>query len=66
VNVTAWQGSEWLPTGDRRTEATAGSNCRDPACLPDADYYILRPDCCPGIEGALVNHRPGVFTSAER
>jgi hypothetical protein len=65
-NVTAWQGSEWLPTGDRRTEATAWARCRDPECLPEVDYYVLRPGCCPEIEGVLLNHRPGVFVRAER
>ena len=63
-NLTAWQGSEWLPTGDRRVEATL-ANCRDPSCLPDADYYVLRPGCCPEIEGALIEQRPGVFARTE-
>jgi hypothetical protein len=66
VNVTTWQGTEWVSTGDRRTHATAGSNCRDPVCLPEADYYILRPDCCPELVAALVKHRPGIFTKADQ
>jgi hypothetical protein len=60
-NVTTWQGSEWVRGGSHRAEATAASNCREPACLPDADYYVVRPDCCPAVTDTLVAVRPGVY-----
>ena len=60
-NVTTWQGTEWVPGGFRREEATTISNCRDPDCLPEADYYVLRPGCCPDLDSSLREVRPGVF-----
>ena len=61
-NVTTWQGSEWLPGGaDRRQIASAAASCRSLECLPDADYYVLRPACCPELESELTMIRNGVF-----
>ncbi len=61
-NVTTWQGSEWVPgAGDRRSEATAAAQCRTLECLPEADYYVLRPGCCSEIASRLSPIRPGVF-----
>ena len=60
-NVTTWQGSEWVPSGYRRNEATEASRCRTLECLPEADYYVLRPGCCPDIAAELRSVRPSVF-----
>lgn len=60
-NVTAWQGTEWVADGFRRREATAAATCRSIACLPDADYYVLRPDCCPDIVARVDAVRPSVY-----
>jgi hypothetical protein len=62
VNLTAWQGTEWLASGSRRVEATAWADCRVAACLPDADFYVVREGCCPDLDGALRNVRDGVRT----
>jgi hypothetical protein len=62
-NISTWQGTEWIPGGFRRDEATAISNCRTPDCLPSqADYYVLRPDCCPDLLPGMKPVRSGVFT----
>lgn len=60
-NVTTWQGSEWVPSGYRRKEATEAARCRTLECLPDADYYVLRPGCCAEIAAELILIRPRVF-----
>jgi hypothetical protein len=60
-NVTTWQGTEWVPDGYRRKAATEASRCRAIECLPEADYYVLRPGCCPDIEARLAPIREGVF-----
>jgi hypothetical protein len=60
-NVTTWQGTEWVADGLRRREATEAANCRDISCLPEADYYVLRPDCCPALAAQLSEVRPNVF-----
>jgi hypothetical protein len=65
-NVTAWQGTEWVAGGFRREEATAAAECRSAECLPDADYYVLRPDCCPGLVSVLEPVRPLVYRQAAR
>lgn len=65
-NVTTWQGSEWVPGGYRRAEATEWTRCRAPGCLPPADYYVLHPDCCPQIAAELTHVRPGVFERQDR
>jgi hypothetical protein len=63
-NVTAWQGTEWVAGGFRREEASAAADCRSPDCLPDADYYVLRPGCCPDIVAGLEPVRPFVYQQA--
>jgi hypothetical protein len=60
-NVTTWQGSEWVPGGYLRSPATGAAGCRTLTCLPDADYYVLRPGCCAEIEAGLARVREGVF-----
>jgi hypothetical protein len=64
-NVTTWQGTEWIPGGFQREEATAISNCRMPNCLPDANYYVLRPRCCAHIEEQLKFVIPTVFMRSD-
>ena len=59
-NMTTWQGSEWVP-GDQIGPATRAAACEEPACLPDADYYVLRPGCCPRIEAGLRQVGPQTF-----
>jgi hypothetical protein len=61
-NVTAWQGTEWVAGGFQRAEATAASDCRKVDCLPDADYYVLRPECCPDLVERLEQVRERVYT----
>jgi hypothetical protein len=61
VNVTAWQGTEWVAHGFRREVATAAADCRERECLPNADYYVLRPGCCPDLVTGLEPVRPSVF-----
>ena len=65
VNLTAWQGTEWLPSGDRRMQATGWANCRALGCLPDADFYVVRPECCPGLTERLAQVRPAVHTTGD-
>jgi hypothetical protein len=65
-NVTTWQGTEWVPGGYRRKEATDAARCRTLQCLPDADYYVLRPGCCPEIAAELSAIRHGVFERQDR
>jgi hypothetical protein len=60
-NLTAWQGSEWHPAGDRRDLAKAWASCQATSCLPAADYYVLQPDCCPGIANGLAVVHPHVY-----
>lgn len=52
-NVTTWQGTEWLPAGYTRAEAVEIGNCRELACAPDVDLYILRPGCCEDLARGL-------------
>jgi hypothetical protein len=47
LNLTTWQGTEWVPRGSRRVLATGIAECRASRCLPQSDYYVLSPDCCP-------------------
>jgi hypothetical protein len=65
-NVTTWQGSEWIPGGFHRQEATLAAGCKTLGCLPDADYYVLRPGCCPEIASELNPVRPGVYEPNDR
>jgi len=61
-NMTTWQGSEWVPGGgDRRPTASVAAGCGELSCLPDADYYVLRPDCCPEVANGLRLLRRGVY-----
>lgn len=60
-NVTTWQGSEWVPGGEERRQLSIESaGCLTPACLPEADYYVVRPGCCPELDGDLAPVRLGV------
>ena len=62
-NLTTWQGSEWVPNGgDRRAEASAAARCQSLDCLPEADYYVLRPECCPDLVQRLEQVRDRVYT----
>ena len=63
-NVTTWQGTEWIPDGFRREEATQGSTCRSPSCVPDANYYVIGPGCCPEVEGAIDDRTPGLVPTS--
>lgn len=60
-SVTTWQGTEWIGGGYRGAEAKAWMECRSLSCLPNADYYVLRPDCCPELAVELREVRPGVY-----
>ena len=60
-NLTTWQGTEWVPGGFGRAEATAAANCREPACLPEAEYYVLRPGCCPDLANELRPVGHGIY-----
>ena len=61
-NITTWQGSEWVPSGgDRRRIASEAAGCRSAECLPEVDYYVLRPDCCVEIESRLTMTRTGIW-----
>jgi hypothetical protein len=60
-NFTTWQGTEWIRGGLRVREAKSAAGCQSVACLPPADYYVLRPNCCPEIESALKEVGPHVF-----
>jgi hypothetical protein len=63
-NVTTWQGSEWVPgAADRRETAEGVAACTEPGCLPDADYYVVRPDCCEELEASLRRLDRNVFTA---
>lgn len=63
-NVTTWQGSEWVAGGEgRRQFATDAADCMTPACLPDVDYYVVRPGCCPGISAGLRRVRSDVYAA---
>ena len=64
VNLTAWQGTEWLASGSRRAEATAWAECRAASCLPSADFYVVRGGCCPDLADVLRDVRDGVQTRA--
>ena len=59
-NLSTWQGSEWIP-GDQITPTMAVAACEELACLPDVDYYVLRPECCPQIEAGLRQVGPQTF-----
>jgi hypothetical protein len=64
-NLTTWQGTEWIP-GDQISDAMAAAECDEPGCLPDADYYVLRPGCCPEIADSLRQVGPQTFVMADR
>jgi len=59
--VTTWQGTEWIGGGYRGPQAKAWMECRSLSCLPEADYYVLRPGCCTVLAGALRSVRGGVY-----
>lgn len=64
-NVTTWQGSEWVRGADvRRPAAAAASACLTITCLPIADYYVLRPDCCGQLRSELRPVTSDVFVRA--
>jgi hypothetical protein len=52
-NLTTWQGTEWVAGGYTRPEAVEFADCRRLECLPDADYYVLRPGCCDELAQGL-------------
>ena len=60
VNVTTWQGTEWLSSGSRRARATAWAECAVASCLPTTDFYVVRPGCCPDLAGVMRDVRDGV------
>ena len=60
-SVTTWQGTEWIAGGYRGQEAEAFIDCRELDCLPDADYYMLRPGCCDELEASLTRVHSNVF-----
>ena len=60
VNVTTWQGTEWLPSGSRRADATGWAECADSSCLPTADFYVVRPGCCPDLRDVMRDVHDGV------
>ena len=60
-NLTTWQGTEWLRGGLRLPEAKAIAACTALDCLPDADYFVLRPGCCPQIEAGLTRVHENAF-----
>ena len=62
VNLTTWQGTEWLPSGSRRAVATAWAECAVASCLPTADFYVVREGCCPDLTAAMSDVREGVAT----
>jgi hypothetical protein len=64
-NLTSWQGAEWLP-GDQTSPARAAAACDRPDCLPEADFYVLRPGCCPELEGSLRRVGPETYVRAAR
>jgi hypothetical protein len=64
INLTAWQGTEWLASGSRRTAATAWAECKVASCLPTADFYVISEGCCPGLNGVMRDVRDGVHTLA--
>lgn len=63
-NVSTWQGTEWIPGGLRRHEASEAANCRSISCLPAADYYVLRGDCCFEIAKVLRSVHADVYAPA--
>ncbi len=60
-NVTTAQGSEWEASGNRWDEARAATQCRSLDCLPEADYFVLRPGCCDALAADLQEIGPNVF-----
>lgn len=60
-SVTTAQGTEWLRDGDHWDEARAAVSCGSVECLPEADYYVLRPGCCPELSSALSRVGPDVY-----
>jgi hypothetical protein len=64
-NVTTAQGSEWLATGNEWSRAWEAVRCRGVSCLPNADFYVLAPSCCPDLMSALVEVGPGVYARRE-
>ena len=67
VNVTTWQGSEWVPgAADQRETASTAGACDRVMCLPGADFYVLRPGCCPALVDELVPVRDGIYKANRR
>jgi hypothetical protein len=64
LNLTTWQGSEWVPRGSRRVLATGIAECRASRCLPQSDYYVLSPDCCPYLTQRMRLVHGGIFVRA--
>lgn len=61
-NVTTWQGSEWVRDAlARRPFTTEVAQCERVECLPNADFYVLRPGCCERAAGAMTRVGPGVY-----
>jgi hypothetical protein len=60
-SVTTWQGTEWIAGGYRGEEAKTDIDCDELDCLPDADYYMLRPGCCVTLEASLTRVHANVF-----
>lgn len=61
-NLTTYQGREWIADGYDPAAISALERCRELACLPDANYYVLRPGCCGVLAAELHPVRPNVFT----
>ena len=60
-SVTTAQGSEWLPAGDSWERAWEDVRCRAISCLPEADFYVVRPGCCTELERHMREVGPRVF-----
>ena len=56
---------KWVAGGFRSSEATAAPNWRDVACVPLADYYVLRPGCYLELIELLGPVRDGVYARPE-
>jgi hypothetical protein len=63
-NLTTWQGTEWLP-GDQTSPAVEAAACDAVACLPGADYFVLRPGCCRELEASLRRVGPQTFVRSD-
>jgi hypothetical protein len=65
-NLSTWQGTEWIPGRSRREDATAIASCRGLGCLPDATYFVLRPECCPDLISRMSPVGTGVFVRSPK